>query len=103
MARDNPNWGAPEVHSEMLKLGYKVSERTVSRYMPKRPKAPDAIKRWKVFLRNHRHCLAGMDFFTVPTILFRNLYVLFILCRYRHKMNWTKRAARAAPDLGHLS
>ncbi len=68
IANDNPSWGAPRVHSEMLKLGYKVSERTVSRYMPKRPKDPDAIKRWKIFLRNHRHCLAGMDFFVVPTI-----------------------------------
>jgi putative transposase len=86
IANDNPCWGAPKVHSEMLKLGYQVSERTVSRTMPKRPKDPDAIKRWKTFLKNHRHCLAGMDFFVVPTILFRNLYVLFIISHERRRV-----------------
>ena len=86
IAKENPIWGAPKVHAEMLKLGYQVSERTVSRYMPGRPKDPDAIKRWTIFLRNHRHCLAGMDFFVVPTILFRNLYVLFIVHHQRRRI-----------------
>ncbi len=86
IGKENPSWGAPKVHAEMLKLGYQVSERTVSRYMPKRPKDPDAIKRWTIFLKNHRHCLAGMDFFVLPTILFRNLYVLFIIRHERRRI-----------------
>ena len=54
MAAENPDWGAPRIDGELLKLGFDVSERTVSRYLPKvRPK-PDAIESWKTFLRNHR-------------------------------------------------
>ena len=70
LARENPTWGAPRVHSELLKLGFEVSERTVSRYMPKRPAPRDVVERWKTFLLNHQEAIAGMDFFTVPTATF---------------------------------
>ena len=86
MARENITWGAPRVHAELLKLGFTVSERTVSRYMPKRPAGPDAIERWKSFLRNHRECIAAMDFFTVPTATFRVLYVLFVIHHARRQV-----------------
>jgi hypothetical protein len=56
-----------------------ISERTVSRYVPRRPSRPDAIQRWFVFLRNHRDATAAMDLFTVPTITFRVLYVWFVV------------------------
>ena len=67
MATENPTWGAPRVHGELLMLGYDVSERTVSRSMRKRPADPEAQQRWRSVLHNHRDVLAAMDFFTVPT------------------------------------
>ena len=85
MFREN-NWGAPRIHAELLKLGFKVHERTVSRYIPKQPTAPDVLKRWMTFLRNHRDCLVGMDFFTVPTATFRVLYVFFIIHHLRRQI-----------------
>jgi len=51
MTMENPTWGAPRVHGELCMLGFNVSERTVSRYMPRRSPRPDAIQRWLVFLR----------------------------------------------------
>jgi transposase InsO family protein len=79
-------WGAPRIHAELQKLGYTVSERTVSRYMPKRRAEPEVIERWKVFLRNHRECIAAMDFFTVPTATFRVLYVLIFIHHARRQI-----------------
>ena len=46
--------GAPRIHAELTKLGFIVSEVTVSRYMPRRPAEPDQVKRWVAFLRNHK-------------------------------------------------
>lgn len=79
MATENPTWGAPRIHGELRMLGFNVSERTAARYVPKRPRNPNAHQRWMTFLRNHRACLAAMDFFTVPTLRFEVLYVLFII------------------------
>ena len=53
MASENPTWRAPRIHGELLMLGYDVSERTVSRYLPKRPPDQDKIRQWKTFLENH--------------------------------------------------
>ncbi len=77
MARDG--WGAPRIHSELVKLGFAVSEITVSRYMPRRPADPDRLKRWLAFLRNHKEAIAAMDFFTVPTASLRLLYGFFVI------------------------
>ena len=66
-------------------LGINVSERTVARHMSKRPRDPGAHQRWMTFLRNHRDCLAAMDFFTVPTVRFQVLYVFFII---HHARRW---------------
>jgi transposase InsO family protein len=79
MAKENPTWGAPRIHGELLMIGFDVSERTVSRIMPRRPPDPEAQQRWRNFLRNHREVLAAMDFFTVPTATFRVLYVFFVI------------------------
>lgn len=79
MAAENPTWRAPRIHAELLKLGLDVAERTVSRYLPKRPPNPDKIKLWMAFLRNHRDAIAAMDFFTIPLLTFQVLYVLVII------------------------
>jgi len=80
MAAENPTWGAPRIHGEILMLGLDVSERTVSRLMPRRRIVdPDARQRWRTLLRNHREGIAAIDFFTVPTVTFRVLYVFFVI------------------------
>ena len=86
LAKENPTWGAPRVHAELLKLGFEVAERTVSRYLPKKPTNPEVIKRWKTFLKQHRKALVGMDFFTVNTLTFRTLYVLFLVHHERRRI-----------------
>ncbi len=85
MRLDN-GWGAPRICGELLKLDLVVDERTVSRYLRRTPKPPNALKRWMAFLRNHRDCLAGMDFFTVPTATFDVLYVFFVIHHARRKI-----------------
>jgi putative transposase len=84
IARENPTWGAPRIHGELLKLGYDLSEATVSRYMPKRKGRPQQT--WKTFLRNHLHETVAIDFLTVPTITFRTLYVFVILSLDRRRV-----------------
>jgi hypothetical protein len=79
MAAENPTWGAPRVQGEIQKLGLEVSVRTVSRFMPRRPIDPGARHRWGTFLTNHREVIAAMDFFPVPTVTFRVLYVFFVI------------------------
>ena len=78
MARENPTWGAPRIHGELLMLGFNVSEATVSRYMPRRRKPPS--QSWRAFLRNHANGLVSVDFFVVPTATFR---ILIRVCRAR--------------------
>lgn len=66
MVAENPTWGAPRIHGELLLLGFHVSETTVSRWMRRAPRNLDPGKRWLAFLRNHREAMAAMDFFTIP-------------------------------------
>jgi transposase InsO family protein len=84
MARENATWGAPRIHGELLKLGFKVSEATVSRYMPRRRKPPS--QNWRSFLRNHARDLVSIDFFVVPTATFRILYVFLVLEHERRRI-----------------
>ena len=87
VARENPSWGAPRIHGELLKLDFDISERTVSRYLARRlPRPGDAAKNWLAFLRNHREAIAAIDFFTVPTITFRLLYCFFAIDHGRRKI-----------------
>jgi len=83
MAAENATWGAPRIHGELLKLGFRVSERTVSRFMPRRgPKGDKLIRarqNWQTFPQNHREVITAMDFLVVPTWNFKPLYVLIIL------------------------
>jgi putative transposase len=79
MAAENPTWGAPRIHGELLKLGFVLSEPTVSRWLRRMPRTPNPTQRWLTFLKNHREAIAGMDFFTVPTLTFGILYCFFII------------------------
>jgi putative transposase len=80
---ENPTWGAPRIHGELLKLGFDISERTVSRWVKQATRNPDPARRWLPFLRNHRDAIAGMDFFTVPTLTFGVLYCFFVISHDR--------------------
>ncbi len=84
MALANPLWGAPRIHGELLKLGFNVSQRTVARLMPRRPKPPSQT--WRTFLQNHVLDLVSVDFFVVPTATFRLLYVFVVLLQHRRKV-----------------
>ena len=84
MAAANHLWGAPRIHGELLKLGFEISERTVSRLIPRRDKKPSQT--WRTFLRNHVGQLVSVDFFTVPTIQLRVLYVFVVLAHGRRRV-----------------
>jgi putative transposase len=86
MVADNPTWGAPRIHGELLMLGFDFSERTISRWMNRAPRDPDRAKRWLAFLRNHREAIAAMDFFTVPTLTFGVLYCFFVISHDRRRI-----------------
>ena len=86
MVAENPSWGAPRIDGELLMLGLDLSERTISRWMKRTPRDPQATRRWLVFLRNHREAIAAMDFFTVPTITFGFLYCFFVIGHDRRRI-----------------
>ena len=86
MVAENPTWGAPRIHGELLMLGFDVSESTISRWMKRAPRDPDPAKRWLAFLRNHRESIAAMDFFTVPTFTFGALYCFFVISHDRRRI-----------------
>jgi putative transposase len=65
MCRENPTWGAPRIHGELLKLGIDIGETSVSKYMVRCRKPPSQT--WRTFLDNHLQQLVSIDFFTVPT------------------------------------
>jgi transposase InsO family protein len=84
MSRENPTWGAPRIHGELLMLGIDISESTVGRYMIRtgRPRSQG----WKTFLRNHAVGIASVDLFVVHTISFKLLYGLVILRHARRRL-----------------
>jgi hypothetical protein len=82
MVAENPTWGAPRIHGELLKLGFDLSEITVSRWLRRAPRTPDPAERWLTFLRNHREAIAAMDFFTVPTLTFGGWHLKRLMSEY---------------------
>ena len=86
MVRENPTWGAPRTHGELLRLGFEVSERTISRWMRRAPKDSEPAQRWLTFLRNHLEAIAAMDFFTVPTFPLGVLYCFFVIRHDRRRV-----------------
>ena len=85
MSRVNPLWGAPRIHGELLKLGIRVAQRTVSKYMVRQP-GRSAGQTWTTFLRNHLGQMVSVDFLTVPTFNFRVLYVFVVLSHARRQI-----------------
>jgi len=79
MARDNPRWGAARIRGELLKLGIRVSKRTIQKYarQASRPRPPG--QRWATFLRNHAHETWACDFLQVTDLLFRPLFAFFLM------------------------
>jgi len=86
MSIDNPLWGAPRIHGELLKLGFKIAQSTVAKYMVKRWGPPG--QSWSTFLRNHAPRIAAMDLFVVPTVGFKLLYALVIVRLDRRALVW---------------
>lgn len=84
MSRENPLWGAPRIHGELLKLGIDVGETSVSKYMVRGSKPPSQTRR--TFLENQLKTVVSVDFFTVPTIRFQVLYVFLVLAHDRRRM-----------------
>jgi transposase InsO family protein len=84
MSRENPLWGAPHIHGELLKLGIAISETSVAKYMARHRKPPSQT--WRTFLDNHVKTLVSVDFFTVPTIRFQVLYVFLALAHERRRV-----------------
>ena len=79
MSIENPLWGAPRIHGELLKLGFEAAQSSVAKYMVKRRGSPSQA--WRTFLRNHAPDIAAMDLFVAPTIGFDLLYAFVIVRR----------------------
>ena len=105
IASENPGWGAPRIHGELLKLGIAVARSTIAKYMPRRCQPPSPT--WRTFLHNDMSCAAGIDFFTIPTATFRVLYGFVVLGHGRRRIlhvdvtehptaEWTRNQLRAA-------
>jgi transposase InsO family protein len=86
MSIENPLWGGPRIHGELLKLGFEVAQSSVAKYMVKRRVPPS--QGWRTFLRNHAQDIAAMDLFVVPTIGFDLLYAFVIVRLDRRKLVW---------------
>src|SRR5262249_17278586 len=84
MNRDNPPWGTPRIHGELLKLGIDIGETSVSKYLVRERKPPSQT--WRTFLENHLTNMVSVDFFTVPTIRFQVLYVFLVLAHDRRRI-----------------
>jgi hypothetical protein len=86
MSMENPLWGAPRIHGELLKLGFEVAQSSVAKYMVKRRGPPG--RGWLTFLRNHAPDIAAMDLFVVPTIGFDLLYAFVVVQLDRRDLVW---------------
>jgi transposase InsO family protein len=86
MSIENPLWGAPRIHGELLKLGFEVAQSSVAKYMVKRSGPPS--QGWRTFLQNHAPDIAAMDLLIVPTIGFDLLYALVIIRLQRRDLVW---------------
>ena len=83
MSQANPRWGAPRIHGELLKLGFELSEATVAKYMVRHRKPPSQT--WRTLRANHVEDMVSSDFFVVPIVFFRVLFVFVILSHDRRR------------------
>jgi transposase InsO family protein len=86
MCEENPLWGAPRIHGELLKLGFTVAQSTVSKYMIRGRRPPS--QGWKTFMRNHADGIAAVDFLVVPTLAFERLFAFVVLGVGRRNILW---------------
>jgi transposase InsO family protein len=86
MSKENPLWGAPRIHGELLKLGFEVAESTVSKYMIGRRGPPS--QSWRTFLRNHADAIAAIDLCVVPTLTFERLFAFLVVGHGRRQLLW---------------
>jgi transposase InsO family protein len=84
MSSANPFWGAPRILGELSKIGIVVAKSTVEEYMVRRRKPPSPT--WRAFLENHVTEIVAIDFFIVPTVRHRILYVFLVLAHDRHRV-----------------
>ena len=77
-------WGSPRIVGELRKLGIDVAKSTVEKYQvrPRKPPSPT----WKAFLDNHVQDVVALDFFVVPTLTHKVLFVLLILAHHRRRV-----------------
>ena len=109
MSRENPLWGAPRIHGELLMLGFEVAQSTVSKYMVRGRKPPS--QSWRTFLRNHADAIAAIDMCVVPTLTYERLFAFLVLGHSRRSCcgsrsrgirppsGWPGRSPRPSP--GH--
>ena len=86
MSQDNPLWGASRIHGELLMLGFKVAQSTVSKYMTRSRRPPS--QSWKTFLRNHADAIAAIDLCVVPTVTFDRLFAFLVVGHGRRQLLW---------------
>ncbi len=84
MSEANPLWGAPRIHGELQKVGLGISQATVSKYLVRRRTPPSQT--WRTFLANHVGSLVSVDFFIVPTVMFKVLFVFVVLAHDRRRV-----------------
>jgi putative transposase len=84
MSKANALWGAPRIHGELQKLGIEISQATVSKYVVRHRKPPSQT--WRSFLENHLGSLVSVDFFIVPTVTFKVLFVFVVLVHERRRV-----------------
>ena len=97
LANENPLWGAPRIHGEMRKLGIKISERSVSRLLPK-DRNPWRRQSWMTFLRNHRQHIISIDFFTTFTPSFKQIFGFVMMEHGRRKIIYTAATHKPTRD-----
>ena len=84
MSAANSTWGSPRIVGELAKIGISVAKSTVEKYMVHHRKPPSAT--WRAFLKNHMKDLLSVDFFVVPTVTFRVLFVFLVLSHQRRRV-----------------
>src|SRR6202049_505201 len=110
MSRENPLWGAPRIHGELLKLGIEISETSVAKYMVRRRKPPSQT--WRTFLNNHVKNLVSIDFFTATPAIPQPITAAITKRRFitafrdwfyyaSYKTRWCRRSVPVVPHSGH--
>lgn len=96
LALENPLWDVPRIHGELIKLGFRVAQSTVSKYLGQRYRPRGQT--WKTFIENYKDAMAAIDLFIVPTTGFKLLYGIAILHLKRRELIWTNATAHPTAE-----